>query len=242
MKLNQTIAISNGIKTNSEKILTKEYQLLQKDELLSGISRKYNPSKEDGEKLPPEDKKVQHTVDKSIKEISKALKELINIVATQDVANCKAVANVNIKDKIILKYVPVTHLLFLEKQLINLHTYIGKLPILDAGEDWKYDETQGCYRSATRSTARTQKIPEVIVKYQATKEHPAQVEIYPKDVQVGIWENVKYSGCIEKSKRDEYLEKVEELQKAIKIAREEANSIDVSPMEFGEAILNFVFN
>ena len=40
--------------------------------------------------------------------------------------------------------VPVTYLLFLEKQLVDLHTFVKKLPVLDASETWVFDASADC--------------------------------------------------------------------------------------------------
>ena len=54
------------------------------------------------------------------------------VLATQDFANCQAKANVVVDGQTILKEVPVTHLLFLEKQLVDLRTFIDGLPTPEA--------------------------------------------------------------------------------------------------------------
>jgi len=59
---------------------------------------------------------------------------MFDIVATQDWANCQAVADVVVDDQVILAQVPFTHLLFLEKQLLDIQTLVEKLPVLDPAE------------------------------------------------------------------------------------------------------------
>jgi len=41
-------------------------------------------------------------------------------------------------------HVPATYLLFLEKQLTDLHTLVSKLPVLDASETWVFDQAADC--------------------------------------------------------------------------------------------------
>ncbi len=88
--------------------------MLQKSDLLSGIARSYKPKDELGEQLPPESKLVQFKVDEGIAKITKSLVEMFDVVATQDWANCEAKADVVVAGKVVIKAVPVTHLLFLE--------------------------------------------------------------------------------------------------------------------------------
>jgi len=240
-KLNQIIAIQAGKKTHAKEALTEAYHLLQKPDLLSGIARSYKPRDEGGELLPPENKFVQTKVKDLVGKISADLIEMFDVVATQDWANCQAKADVNVDGGTILKGVPVTHLLFLEKQLTDLHTFIEKLPVLDPAERWQYNAGQDCYASEPFQTTRSKKVPKTHVKYEATKEHPAQVEMYMEDVTAGTWTIIKYSGAIPAQEKNAMLERVRKLQDAVKAAREEANGLEVTRQKLGQRLLGYVF-
>lgn len=240
-KLNQIIAIQASKKSHAKESLTEAYQSLQKNDLLYGISRSYKPKDEAGEALPPESKAVQLKVQDAIARVTKSLAEMFDVVATQDWANCEAKADVMIGGRTVVKGAPVTHLLFLEKQLVDLLTFIEKLPVLDAAERWSFDATQDCFASEPYQSLRTKKVPKTHIKYEATKEHPAQVEMYMEDVTVGTWTAVKYSGAIPATKKNTMLERVRALQDAVKSAREEANSKEVELKKVGESILDFIF-
>ncbi len=241
-KLNQIIALQSGKKTQAKESLTAAYQQLQKPDLLGGISRNYKPKDENGETEPPQNKLVQVKVSELIARISTDLVEMFDAVATQDWANCQAKADVVVDGKPIFKGVPVTHLLFLEKQLNDLNTFITKLPVLDPAERWEYNAGQDCYASEPFQTTRTKKVPKNHVKYEATKEHPAQVEMYMEDVTVGIWTTIKYSGAVPASTRNAMLERVRKLEDAVKSAREEANGLEVTRQKIGQTLLNYVFD
>jgi hypothetical protein len=240
-KLNQIIAISNGKKTQAHKTTTEIYQRLQKAELLVGLARTYRPKDEDGDKLPAEKKLVQQRVRDAIRTARSSYTELINIVATQDYANTRATADVIVDNKVLLPNVPVTHLLFLEKQLVDLHTFVDKLPTLDPGETWTYNEAQDCYASDPAETRSTKKVMRNHVKAAATDKHPAQVDVYTEDVIVGFWSSVRFSGAIPAKEKNEMLERVRKLQEAVKASREHANSIEVDNQEVAEPLLNFIF-
>ena len=240
-KLNQIIALMSGKKAQAHKAITDAYQALQKGGLLEGISRTYRPRDEEGEQYPPEQKLVQLKAWDSIREVVGALTELFDIVATQDYANCQARADVVVGGTAVLKDVPVTHLLFLEKQLVDLHTFVEKLPTLDPAEAWDYNAEADCYGSEPYQTTKTKKVLKNHVKAEATKEHPAQVETYTEDVVVGYWTTVKFSGALPAREKNEMLERVRRLQEAVKSAREEANSAAVEVRKTGKPILDYVF-
>lgn len=240
-KLNQIIAIQSAKKSIAKDVLTEAYHQLQKTDLLTGISRNYKPKDELGENLPPENKLVQVKVGDVIDRVMRTMAEMFDVVATQDYANCLAKADVVVDGQTVLADVPVTHLLFLEKQLIDLNTFVGKLPVLDPAERWNYDSAQDCFASDSFQTLRTKKVPKTHIKYEATKEHPAQVEMYMEDVTAGTWTTIKFSGAIPVSQRNALLDRVHSLQDAVKSARETANGLEVERQKIGEKILKFIF-
>lgn len=241
-KLCQIIAVCNGKKSQTQSELTKIYHLLQKPEPINGISRQYRPKDEEGEKLPSERKDVQFNVGQAIEAATTVLTDLFDTVATQDRTNCEAKADVVVDGKPVLSGVPVTHLLFLEKQLVDLHTLVDKLPTLDPAERWQYDEVAGVHRTEATETVKTKKVPKNHIKYDATKEHPAQVEVFNEDVLVGTWSTTKFSGAIPADNKKGMLDRVRKLQEAVKYAREEANQTEVVDLKTGKPIMEYVFN
>lgn len=245
-KQNQILAIEKSVKQHAEKDLTKYHHGLQKGELLSGISRVYKPLDDDGERFPAETQKVQIRVPEVIKHTEEILSEMFDVVATKDWTNCKATSDVVVDrgtehEVVLVKNAPATYLLWLEKQLNDLYTFVSKLPTLPASEKWEWDEQQNCYRSESFETAKKKKIPRAFVKYEATKEHPAQVETVMEDVLQGYWKITNYSGALPAQKVQEMKSRVEKLQKAVKFAREQANSVDAEQVKVAEKVLGYLF-
>jgi hypothetical protein len=240
-KLNQIIAVEKNIKGRALQDLTEAHHSLQKPALLAGISRSYRPKDEEGEQLPPEATKVQMKSEDIIRKTSETLTKLFDVVATKDWANCQAKADVVVDGQKLLNDVPATYLLFLEKQLVDLHTFVKKLPVLDASETWAFDQSADCWATEPVMTTRTKKVPRNHVKAEATEHHPAQVEVYYEDITVGNWRTIKFSGSLPAKRINELLARVEKLQEAVKFAREEANSLEVEDVKTGEAILGYLF-
>jgi hypothetical protein len=240
-RLNQIIAVEKGIKSRSQKELTEAHQALQKPALLSGIARTYRPKDEEGEQLPPEATKVQMKAEEIIRRTSDILTELFDVTATKDWANCQARADVVVDGKPLLRAVPVTYLLFVEKQLVDLHTFIKKLPVLDASETWALDVSADCWATEPVQTVKTKKVPRNHVKAEATDKHPAQVEVYHEDIVVGYWKTVKFSGALPAKRVNELVDRVERLQQAVKFAREEANNQAVEEQKIGRSLLSYLF-
>jgi hypothetical protein len=240
-KLNQIIAVEKGVKSRSLQELTEAHRDVQKPALLSGIARTYQPKDEEGEQLPPESTKVQVRTEEVIRQVSATLTRLFDVTATKDATNRVATADVVVDGRTLLADVPVPYLLFLEKQLTDLHTFVKKLPVLDAAETWVFNDSADCWSTEPVRTIRTKKVPRNHVKAEATEKHPAQVEVYYEDVAVGYWTTVKFSGALPAKRVSELLERVENLQNAVKFAREEANGTEAVDRKAGEAILSYVF-
>lgn len=240
-KLNQILAIEKQTKANAYGELTRLHQLTQKTPLLSGLSRSYQPLDDEGEKFPPENHKLQLRLSTAINALTKALTPLMDITLQRDVANTEAKADIVVDGKVLLAQVPATYLLWLEKQLVDLGTFITKLPGLPPDEDWTYDDQQDCYRSNPVVTAKAKKIPKPFVKAEATKEHPAQVEVVHEDVLQGYWTTIKYCGGLPEHTLRLMRERCEKLLAAVRFAREQANLVEVRPAKAGEALLDYLF-
>ncbi len=240
-KLNQIVAVLNGKKNQTQKALTETYKKLQKSALFDGLSRTYTPSDEEGEQQPAEKKNIQFNARQAISEARSALTDLFDVTATQDFGNCEARANVVVDGNTVLENVPVTYLLFLEKQLADMHTFVQTIPVLDSGETWNWDENADCYATEPTLTNRTKKVPRSHILYEATEKHPAQVEMYHEDVIAGQWKTIKFSGALAAQEKNEMVQRVRRLQEAVKFAREEANSMEVEQVKIGSKVFDFVF-
>lgn len=239
-KLNQIIALANGEKARSKSAVTQLYHKLQKPEPFQGISRSYRPKDDEGEQLPPESQRVQWQTGEILQAAADSLSKLFDLVGTQDLANCEAKADIKVDGQTILTGIPVTHLLFLEKQLVDLHTFLGAVPTLPTSEKWARSEEADCYATEPTETTRTKKIPRNHVMAEATKEHPAQVQVYTEDVVVGFWKTVKFSGAMHESDKNSLLARVEKLQDAVKSARELANCMEVTEATIGKPIFDYL--
>src|SRR5690242_3781468 len=120
-KLSQILAVEKGARNRAHTRFTELHRKVQQTALLHGITRTYQPRDDEGEQLPGEGTRVQISAEQTLADAADALRELFNVTATKDVANTQATANVKVEgDTTLLVDVPVTTLLFLEKQLIDL--------------------------------------------------------------------------------------------------------------------------
>ena len=238
---NQIIAIEKGARGEAEGTITRAYHVLQKTVLLTGIARSYTPKDEDGDQLPPESTLVQVRASDEINKVTEKLSRMFDVVATREKTNTVAKASIVLDGDTLVADVPANVLLFLEKQLVDIVTFIRKLPTLDPAETWHYDSASDCYVTEPTQTTRTKKIPKNHVLAAATDKHPAQVQMYHEDVVAGTWITRKFSGALEVRVVSDMLARVQKLQAAVKMAREEANTCEAVDLKIGDKVLGYVF-
>lgn len=239
-RLNQLIAVSKDKKSFAKKVETKVYHTFDKTALFNGLERTYTPKDDNGDKLPAESKTVQVRVDAEISAVQSSLVEMLDTVTSLDKANCEAFANVVVDGNTVLSEVPVTSLLFLEKQLTDFAAFVSKIPVLDPAYVWNWDANANLYRTDAIEKSRTAKVEEALVLFPATVEHPAQCKTITKDVNVGTWKEIALSSAWPATKRSVLAEKVRKLQEAVVKAREEANSMLVSEVSVGKKIFDYL--
>jgi hypothetical protein len=240
-KLHQILALEKGVKGSTEGTITRTYHDAQKQALFQGLTRVYKPNDtDDRDLLPSETKIVQLTAADVLDRAVKAWVRQADVVATKDRTNQDAQANVVVDGEALLFDVPVTTLLYLDRVLDKVRELITKLPVLDPEVDWgnNPDPATGLWKSRPEQTVRTKKVPKAFVRAPATDKFPAQVDTFTEDVIVGTWERVLFSGALPAPRKAELLTRVQNLQESIKLAREEANTIEVVPQYVGQILFD----
>jgi hypothetical protein len=242
VKLNQVIAIETGLKKKVEKDITAIHHTVQKPSLFDGFTKTYSKKQDDGEDVPAQKAVVQFRSSDLIDEIADRWTSLFDITAQKDYANCTAKADVVTEDgKTILKQVPATYLLFLEKKLTDLYTLINTFPTLDPAEEWTFDAAGKIHRTEPTATTRTKKVQRGLVLHPGTEKHPPQTQLITEDVSVGTYEHTKLSGAMPEPKKRALLRRIESVQVAVKKAREEANLAQAEKVPVGYTLFNYIF-
>lgn len=224
------LAIEPGIRQTAKRAETDAYHILQRTALLSGYSKTYTPKDDNADpwdRRPDEGVKVQIEAEAVLREVSADLAKWFNTMAIKESTNAVATADVTVDGQVLLANVPTTYLLFLERQLVDLLTFVSKLPILDAAENWGHTEGVTAWASTPVITVSTKKIPRNHVLAEATDKHPAQVQVYHEDEIIGRWTAVKFSGAVPAKRVAELVERVKKLQVAVKDARDTANRTEL---------------
>jgi hypothetical protein len=240
-KLSQIIAIEKDVKIETEKDVTRIYHQSQAEGRFNGLMRTYQPNDLEGDPLPDEKTTVQQNAEEMLDQTFTKLTRLWDLVLTKDAANQEAVANIEIDGVGVLATdVPVTTLLWLEKQLVDLRTSLGAFPTLDPAKVWEFDNAQGLWVTAPTEQNRNKKVLRNHVKAEASDKHPAQVETYTDDVAIGKYTTRYLSGAFPTPRKQELIERVNRLLNAVKQAREAGNTQEIVDREMADTMFQYL--
>ncbi len=240
-QLHEIVAVEPGARTRGERDFTMLHQNAQKEALLNGLYRHYQPKDDEGERFPDERTNVVLRHRDVFEQVAGVLTGVFDVVATKEYANQEAAADVVVDGVAVLEAAPVTLLLYLERKLTDLHTFVAALPTVDPARSWTWNEQQQVWQAEPVETFKTRKIPTVLVKYPATDKHPAQTEVFPVDETIGTWTTVIYSGATSLRRRRELLDRVNKLTMAVQTARAQANETTIVQQRIGQSLLGYVF-
>lgn len=240
-RLSQHLALRDGVKSRTNKEFTELQKIVKAEDLFKGLDKTYQKKNEDGEDAPPQTLKVRARVQDLLMSLSNLVADQLDVEATVDEANCEAAADVVVNGATLLQQVPVTTLLTLDRDLKQVREFINTLPVLDNSHVWTNDPSAGLYKTNEVRTVRTAKVQEPILLAPATEKHPAQAQLITVDKSVGEWVSVHTSGAIPIDEKKKLLKNCDELLDAVKVAKEEANSIKTSQVSIGKTLMGHIF-
>jgi hypothetical protein len=220
----------------------------KKPEHFIGQARRVQMFAEDRQAENTSDRKeLVETVESKLEHVwSNGLADAIDVTVTKENSNTsdEARADVVVNGKTILSNVPAIALLALEKKLGVLKGLYAAIPTLDTNFAWVEDETAtlpGTLRTEVPQEAyKTEKTLEYKVLYEATKEHPAQIEKYSVDRNVGKIITDRISGMVTPAEKARLLGRISTLATAVKEARQRANMANVQPLNVANDIREFI--
>ena len=189
-------------------------------------------------------KKLDDTVQSKIKYSQKAVIRYFDAVLQKERTNQEARANVIVDGVTIAKDVPATFLLGLENKLKKVRSALYEsIPTLQPGIEWAKDDTIGddVYRAIhSEEKFRTKKNMKNHVVTEATKEHPAQVNVYTEDERIARVISDTWCGMISSAEKSQLLGRIDKLIRAVKKARQKANTTEVIKMTIGDYLFDYI--
>lgn len=245
-KLHELLAVEGTLENQANKVRTDLMGTFEKKRHLFEEKRiVFTPSVEGEQATVEAQSDIQSTVAKELAWIQGHMAKALDASYQVAEANTEARADVILDDDtVLLKGLPATALLELEKRVAEVHALVASIPTLDPAKGFTPDaqKGEGIFKAREVVKTRTKKTAKVIVKYEATKEHPAQTELVHEDVPVGKLQEQEWSALITPAQKAELIERAEALLRAVRRARSRANDTEVdTTKKIGAVLLKFVF-
>lgn len=242
-KLHQLLAVLDDRKRTAMEILNETSNTFRnKKDHFEGVQRVYSKKFEDGEDYQTERKSIITTVAQRLAYTIKHWKTYTDVRIQIEETNTSntAKAEVVIND-ISFGEFGATTLLAMEKNLTQFIEVLRHTPTLDPSIEWELNsDINNQYISKfPEEQKRTSKKAKPIILYDATKEHPAQVQMATYDEVIGSWEITRQSGKITSGEKALMLGRAEELLIATKKARTKANECGVVPVK-SDKFFNYI--
>jgi|PlaIllAssembly_1097288.scaffolds.fasta_scaffold00061_11 hypothetical protein len=248
-KLHEVLAVESDLAAAAEKIMAETIVTFTKKEDHFHAHHKrlemFDEARKQEEAGAETAKQLVDTVPSKLDYTAQALAKYWNVVAQKECTNQMAKADVVIDNVTVLADMPATFLLGMETKLKKLRAVLEAVPTHAPGVDWVPDPDTGrdVYKSKTPQVARREeKDFDFRVLYEATKEHPAQIEKWNANRVVGTYYTTSWTSTISPAQKSELLERCDTLIRAVKKARMRANETEVVKVSPGKALMDFVLS
>lgn len=246
MKQHELLAVSSNLDTQATVVRTDLANTFEKKRHLFAEKRTvFTPNKEGALAQVEIQSDIQSTVLAELKWVRGHLAKAWDADYQIDETNTTARADITLETgEIIATAVPATSLLALAKRLAELLALAKHIPTLDPAKGFKLDETRepGIYIAREVKKPRTAKTMKVLIKYEATKEHPAQTEPYTTDDPIGTIQEQEWSGEMTPAKKAEIIDRIEILTRAVRAAKSRANEAAVdTAKKIAAPLMDYIF-
>jgi hypothetical protein len=247
-QLHELLAVETALENQANKVRTDLIATFEKKRHLFEEARvTFTPLAEGAVATTETQSDLQSTVVKELAWVKPHLVKALDASFQVAEANTQARADIVLEDDaktVLAEGVPATALLELEKRITEIGALVAAVPTLDPARGFQPDSSReaGIYAAREVVKTRTKKSARVIVKYEATKEHPAQTEMIAEDVPTGTVRELSWSGMTTPAAKAEMLARVEMVTRAVRRARARANAQPINAdKRIGNSLLKFVF-
>lgn len=237
-KLHELLSVEPDLRTEAQKVSDEVRKTLADPRLVTGLIRIFRPLVDDEDPEPDERTEMITTATAELDRFNLAMGKFVDSALTKEMTNTEASADLKVGGKVFV--LPATALLNLENRLGEIRKVYAATPTLDPAEIWHYDSDLEVHVSNVRKTFKTRKVPKTHVAYEATEDHPAQVQIYNEDIRVGERETILHSGAVTLARKRLLLSRIDTFSKEVKQARQRANDIEVKKVEIAEIIFDVI--
>lgn len=184
------------------------------------------------------------TVPEKLDYLASQVSPYFDLLATREIANTEAFADLEVDGKVLIAKIPATLLLALESRLKDIRRVYEAIPTLEPNKEWVSDPQaakDGVYKTTlpeVRFHTEKKLMSKILVA--ATDKHPAQIEKWTEDQNVAKSEMLYQTGALAPIEKSKILGRLDSLIAAVKRARQRANAADAPKVSIGRTIFDFI--
>lgn len=246
MKLHELLATEKTLQTQFTTLIQDTLNKFGKEHFFKGWVKKLSmlkdgPENDAIEKAGTDNRDVVTTVPETLDYLFDHWASYEDSQMRKNCTNQKAVASITIGTTVI-DNIPVDELMGLENRLVKIRDIFQAIPTLDASREWTPSTVRkGVWRTAEADvTTKTEKVVTPVILYEATPQHPAQIEKVSKDEIVGTFTTVGFSGAATSLQKANILKRIDDLIVEVKKARMRANTREVADVSIGKLLSNYL--
>lgn len=249
-KLHELLAVEGDLQTGADQIVQETTNTFtKKPDHFTGFHKTYKPFTEgevlhEAERQANEgEKAVDETVGGKLDWTAKQVGRWLDVVLQKEATNQSAKADLILDGETIAKDLPATFLLGLETKLKKLRAMYHVIPTLQPGITWIEDPSKGkgIYKAKDpEQKFRTKQTIQHKVLYEATDKHPAQIEKWTENINIGVFATEKWSGMMSVAEKAAVLDRIDNLMRAVKQARQRANTQEAVEMKIADQLFDYI--
>lgn len=244
-KLHQLLAVESDLDNAHKNVLEESRVVFEKKHaLFFGAHKRLEVfDVNDTTAYPEERQELTTTVQKRLDHQTEFIIKYFDAVLQKETTNQEAKAAITVDGQSLTSELPATYLLSLEKKLVLVRSVYHTIPTLPQGMKWDEDADagEGVYRAANPDEKfKTKKFFKHQILVAPTEHHPAQIEKWEEQENVGKYITEKWCGLISSSKKASLLKRIDKLIIATKKARQKANDIDASNVKVGKLLFDYI--
>jgi hypothetical protein len=246
-KLHEILAVEGDRRNAAEKILDETIVSFKKKAHLFRGRHKWlemlSEARQGEARGATETVEVVETVPKKLHYTVGALAKYWDALLVKEATNQTAVADLLINGEVFAAALPATWLLGMESRLKKLRAVLEAIPTHEPGIKWEPDPDKGpdIFRSSeAKVSKREEKELESRVLYEATKEHPAQVEKWTVNRVTGTYFEQLWTSTVSPARKSALLERCDRVIRETKKARMRANQADLVQKKVAKNLINYI--
>lgn len=250
-KLHELLAVEADLEGRAKVVMNETQNVFKNGNFFQGFHRTYKPFVDDGIDHPVEQSALATTVNAKLDYAGKAISQYYDALLQKESTNQVAVSDLVVDGQVIAEAVPATFLLGMESRLKTLRGVYAQIPTLDQGIAWQLDEGKGkdiYVASAPEESMKTQRTIKSKVLYEARfpkegesgQSIPAVIDKWEEVENVGKYTKNTWCGMITPARKSELLDRIDQLLRAVKKARQRANTTEVVKSQIGAKLMDFI--